>query len=194
MNGIIEAIIKAMANQVLNLGFVSKSGGMLQETTIVSGGGNIVRTAAQIAPFVDGKIVDISPDKKETVITFFSAGATRVVRQDTYLMLCENEIVLTGWINGNRTGTTDQADPEMQILTALRNARLDPTSGGALRSLDIEFAGSDSEVQVSRWGWDKPEFQYGAAPHRFFQQRFRASYMLSRGCSTQSVVIMNPAC
>ncbi len=119
----------------------------------------MVRTAAQLAPFTDGKVVDISPDKKETVVTFFTAGATRVIRQDVYLMMCENEITLTGWINGNRTGTTDQANPEMAILAALRNARLDPTSGGALRSVDVEFSGDNEPLKSP---WKTPPF--GMAP------------------------------
>lgn len=191
---VLENIIKGLALKLNDLGFISKSGGLLQETTIVGTGATVVQTSAQIAPFADGKLVRVSPDKSETVITFFTAGATRVIRQDLYLMQLENEITLTGWINGNRTGRSELASPEMQIMNAIKTARLDLTTGGPVRDLEIVYSGDNEGSPVSRWGWDKPEFQYGVTPHRIFQQKYRVVYTIAQGCATQTVNILNPAC
>lgn len=194
MIGVLEGALKGLAIRIKDAGFVSKSGGLLQETTISTGGGNVVRAAAQVAPFVDGKLVDVSPNGNDTVITFFQATATRVTRQDVYLMQCENEVTITGWINGNRVVMNDNADPELAIINIIRKARFEPESGSALRSIEIDFVGDNEGGVLSRWGWDKPEFQYGAYPHRFFQHKFRVSYTIATGCATQSVQILNPAC
>lgn len=191
---ILEAILKGLANRINGLGFVSKAGGLLAETTIVGTAQTIIRTAAQIAPFADGKLVDVSPDKGDTVNTFFTAGSTRVTRQDVYLMQMENEVTLTGWVNGNRVSRSELASPEFAILSALQKSVVELTEGSPIRSVEIEFIGDNEGQSISRWGWDKPEFQYGASPHRIFQQRYRVSYTVSRGCADQSVHVLNPSC
>ena len=194
MIAVLESILKGLAVRVKDSGFVSKSGGLLQETTIVTSGASIVRAAAQIAPFIDGKLVDVHPDSNETVVTFFQAGPSRVIRQDMYISQIENDITLIGWINGNRIRGTENADPEMAVMSIIRKARFQVDSGSPIRSVEIDFSGDNDAIQLSRWGWDKPEFQYGAFPHRFFQQRFRISYVLATGCATQSVHVLNPSC
>ncbi len=194
MIGVLESAIKGLAVRIKDAGFVSKSGALLQETTISTAGSNTVRAAAQIAPFADGKLVDVSPSGNDTVITFFQASATRVTRQDVYLMQCENEVTITGWINGNRVGMNDNADPELEIIKIIRKAKFTPDDGSPLRSIEIDFVGDNEGATLSRWGWDRPEFQYGGYPHRFFQHKFKFVYTLSTGCATQSVQILNPAC
>lgn len=195
MIGVLESILKGLATRINDTGFVSKSGGLLQETTISAQGANIVRASAQVAPFADNKLYSLSPDAKDTCITFFQAGATRVVRQDMYIMMLENDITITGWINGERLGMNDFADPELEVLKIIRKARFKMQDGSPLRSVEIDFqTDSGSDIPVSRWGWDKPEFQYGASPHRFFQHKFKISYCVASGCATQSVQILSPAC
>lgn len=195
MIDILEGIVKQLAMRINDLGFVSKSGGLLYEFSVSSGGANTVRTTAQIAPFVDGKLVPISPDKKETVITFFQAGPTRVLKQDLYLSQLENELTLTGWVNGDRIGREELGSPEVSILNEIRKFKSDLTTGGPLRDIEIDYSGdSEGQAPASRWGWDKPEFQYGSHPHRIFQLKFRLTYMVSKGCATQTVHVLNPAC
>jgi hypothetical protein len=194
MTNTLESILKGLANNLAGLGFISKAGGLLQETTISTSGGNSVRTSAQVSPFSTGRLVDVCPDKNETCVTFFQAGATRVTRQDMYIMQLENEITLTGWINGNRIGIEPMQDPELQIIGAIRKARFAAEEGSPLRCIEIDFTADGEPLNVSRWGWDKPEFQYGGHPHRLFQHKFKVSYILATGCASQSVHVLNPAC
>lgn len=194
MIGVLEAIIQGLANRINDAGFVSKSGGLLYESTVSTAGGNVIRATAQVAPFADGKMIDVSPDNTQTAITFFTAGPSRVIRQDSYLMQLENEVTITGWINGNRVGTSELADPELAVINLIRRAKFQIDQGSPLRMVDIDFIGDSQGQTFSRWGWDKPEFQYGGHPHRMFQHKFRISYAIATGCETQSVHVFNPAC
>lgn len=187
---ILEGILKEMALRVHGLGFISKAGALVYEATATTGG---IMTNAQVAPFTDPKLVDVSPDSRETGVCFFKAGATRVTNQDSFLTTRENEVVFTGWINGDRVKTSD-TDIEEQIVKALRSYRVPIQAGSPIRMAEIEYLGDNAGEVVNRWGWDKGTLRYQEPPHILSQHRFRIEYVVSSGCYSQTVEVVNPAC
>lgn len=194
MVAVLEEILKGLAKRIHDAGFVSKAGGLMQEVSVSSAGAASFRVVSQVAPFADGKLLDMSPDSSDTAITYFTAGASRVVRQDMYTVQLENEVVLNAWINGKRIGKNPNADPMLQMLQIIRKAKFQIEDGSPLRMVEIDLSNPDAQVNVSRYGWDDPKFQYGASPHQFFAIGFRINYILATGCQTQSVQVLNPAC
>ena len=186
---IVPEIIQQMATKIANLGYISQSGAIVQE---VERGGKF---DIQAKTYKDGfaKAVNISPDAKEGGITFFQVGPTRVLNSNTWLDSMENELTLTGWLNGNRLTEVEAA--EMGILTALRNFRYAMPTGSPVRQLVVEFAGDNEGQPIGdRWGWTAPEFQYGKLPYRLFQLRFKLTYFVARGCSPVASAVLKPAC
>lgn len=190
---ILESILNALANAIRDTGFVSRSCGLARFVSISSNGANATVVKAFEAPFASAEMVDASPDGNDSAITFFTAGATRVVRQDVWLMWCENEVTLTMWVNGDRVDPAQS--PETAVLNRIRSTRVVPEEGSPIRSIEIMFAGdSNAQADISRFGWDRPEFQYGAYPHRIMQMTFRVSYILSTGCSNQTIAVIPKVC
>jgi len=194
---ILEGILKEMANRVYGLGFISKSGALVYEANATNGG---IMTNAQVAPFTDPRLVDVSPGGRENGISFFKAGATQVISQDSYLTIRQNDIVFTAWINGDRVKTSD-TDIEEQIVKVLRTYRVPIEQGSPIRMVEIEYLG-DNEGTISRygndvanrWGWDKGTLRYNEPPHILFQHNFRIKYVVSSGCYSQTVQVINPSC
>ena len=186
---IVPEIIQQMATKIANLGYISQSGTIVQE--VERAGKFDIQAKTYTSQFT--KAVNISPDAKESAITFFQVGPTRVLDSNTWLDSMENELTLTGWLNGNRLTELDLA--EQGIMSALRNFRFDKPTGSPIRNLVVEFAG-DNEGQAigDRWGWTAPEFQYGKAPYRLFQLRFKLTYFVSRGCNPVASAVLKPAC
>ena len=186
---IVPEIIQQMATKIAQLGYISQSGTIMQE---VERGGKF---DIQAKTYKDGfaKAVNISPDAKESGITFFQVGPTRVLASNVWLDTMENELTLTGWLNGNRL--TEMETAEIGIMAAIRYFQFDRPTGSPIRNLDVEFA-ADNEGQPigDRWGWTAPEFQYGKAPYRLFQLRFRMTYFMSRGCAPVTSTVLKPAC
>lgn len=183
-----------MAKEVAALGFVSRSGGLLHEVNTTAGLGEGIMTWAQVAPFDTGKMVDVSPDRAESAISFFQVGVTRVVRQDTYLTQRENEVTFTCWINGDKTKAGTGTEIEEKIVAALRKFRPNIEQGSPVRSVDIEYIGDSEGEAINKWGWEGKMLQYGQPPHLLFQHKFRVRYMVAVGCNSQTVDILNPAC
>ena len=186
---IVPEIIQQMATKIANLGYISQSGTIVQE---VERGGKF---DIQAKTYKDGfaKPVNISPDAKESGITFFQVGPTRVLASNTWLDTMENELILTGWLNGNRLTEPELA--EQGIMSALRNFRFDKPAGSPIRNLVVEFAGDNEGQPIGdRWGWAAPEFQYGKLPYRLFQLRFKLTYFVSRGCAPVTSTVLKPAC
>lgn len=190
---ILEGIIKEMAIQVHGLGFVSKSGGILVEMNSTAGDGEAILTSAQVAPFTTTKLFDVSPHNTETGTSFFRVGPTRITNQDLYMSTRQNEVVFTCWVNGDRVKTND-TDIEEQVVKALRNYRSPRPSGGPLRAVSIQYDGDNTGESINRWGWEKKTLRYNEPPHLLFQQRFTITYVVSTGCYSQTVQVVNPAC
>ncbi len=190
---ILESIIQQLSSKIYALGFVSKSGGLGRELIVSAAGTTRRIVSAAIAPFSDNRYFELSPDRKDSGIVFFTAGATRVIRQDVYTMTLENEIVLYGWINGEITKADQTTDPELLIVAQIRKARFKPEEGHPVRGIEIDYVGSQ-EPDFSRFGWDDAVFQYGAHPHKLFRHQFRVNYVVSVGCSTQSVTVAGAVC
>ena len=190
----LESVLNALAKTIAYNGFVSRAGGLLKEMTLTTSGGPSVRAMARIAPFSDNTLRDMSPDSNETCITFFTAGPTRVLRSDVWIIQCQNEVTLTGWVNGKRIAGNEFADPQQEILMLLQRAKIGFDNGEPIRNIEIEYTGSADKPDVSRYGWDGPEFQYGMEPYYFFQHRFNFTYMLQNGCATQPVQVLSPVC
>jgi len=191
---ILETIIKEMAQSVAGLGFISKSGGLLQEVNTTAGEKDAIMTWAQVAPFTAGKMVDVYPDKTERGISFFKVGPTRIVRQDTHLTQRENEIVFTCWLNGDRLKEQTETSAEEMIVRALRLYKIQIKQGSPIRLVEIEYLGDNTGESINRWGWENKMLQYNLAPHKLFQHRFRILYTVANGCVTQTVDVLNPAC
>ena len=190
----LENIIKSMANQVKALGFISKAGGLLSEANTTAGAGESIMTWAQVAPFLSGKMEDVSPDKNETGVSFFRVGPTRITRQDTYLTQRENEVVFTCWINGNKVREAEGSSAEEAIVVALRLFKVPITEGSPIRLFEIEYAGDNMGESINRWGWENKMLQYNQPPNKLFQLKFLLRYTVATGCMNQTIDILNPAC
>ena len=190
---ILESIIKEMALRVYELGFLSRAGALVYESNVTAGDGEGIQTTAQVAPFTDPKLVDVSPASQDSGTCFFKAGPTRVTDQDSYLTTRENEIVFTCWINGDRT-KADDTDIEETIVRALRLYRVPIKAGSPVRMAEIEYQGDSAGEPINRWGWEKKTLRYNEPPHKLFQHRFKITYMVSAGCYSQTVEVVNPAC
>ena len=188
---ILESILNALASAIRDTGFVSRSCGLARFVSISANGSNTTVVKAFQAPFAGSEMVDASPDGQESAVSFFTAGATRVLRQDVYVMQCENDVQLTLWVNGDKIAP--DYSPEMVVLNTIRGTRVIPEEGSPLRSIEIMFVG-DAAPDVSRFGWDRPEFQYGGYPHRFMQLSLRVNYTLSTGCANQTVPVIAKVC
>lgn len=192
---IIEAIITELATRIGQTGFISQSGGMAQEVKRTVNGALKIDLQAHVYPFVTGKAVNISPDAKESGIAFWSVGPTRIVNQNAWVSSWENDVILTGWINGNRIASGQCADAEFAVIQAVKGSRFVPGEGSPLRAVTIDFTGDNQGQAVgSRYGWDDAQFQYGAAPYRLFEHRFRLTYFVGNGCCTAPVEVLQPAC
>lgn len=189
---ILEGILKEMANRVYGLGFISKSGALAFEANATNGVDSIA-VSAQLAPFTDPKLMDVGPDSSETGISFFKALPTRITSQDSWLTTRENEVLFTAWINGDRVKTSD-ADIEEQIVKALRTYRVPIEQGSPIRMAEIEYLGDNAGESINRWGWEKKTLRYNEPPHKVFQHRFRIQYVVSSGCYSQTVQVINPSC
>ncbi len=187
---IVPEIIQQMATKIANLGYISQSGGILRE---VEQQGKI-NVEALVYPFSTGaKAKPISPDRGESGITFFQVGPTRVLNSNVWLDTMENELTLTGWLNGNRLTEVEAA--EMGILAVLSHFRYAMPTGSPVRQLSVEFAGDNEGQPIGdRWGWTAPEFQYGKAPYRLFQLRFKLTYFMARGCAPVTSTVLKPIC
>ncbi len=186
---IIPDIIKQLASKIGELGYISQAGGMVQE---IQRNGKI-DVQALVYPFASDKPVNISPDARESGITFFQVGPTRVLDSNIWYDTQENELILTGWLNGNRL--TEVHAAEQGIKAVLSYFRYTKTEGSPVRQLTVEFAGDNEGQPIGdRWGWTEPTFQYGAAPYRFFQHRYKLTYFLSRGCAPSGVNVLQPSC
>ena len=186
---IVPEIIQQMATKIANLGYISQSGTIVQEVERMG------KFDIQARTYKDGfvKAVNISPDKSESGITFFQVGQARPLASTVWLDTIENELILTGWLNGNRLTEVEAA--EMGIMSVLRNFRFDKPTGSPIRNLAVEFAGDNEGQPIGdRWGWTAPEFQYGKAPYRLFQLRFKLTYFVARGCSPVASAVLQPSC
>lgn len=186
---IVPEIIQQMASKIAQLGYISQSGTIVQE---VERGGKF---DIQAKTYKDGfsKAVNISPDAKESGITFFQVGPTRVLDSNVWLDTIENELTLTGWLNGNRLTEVEAA--EMGILAVLSHFRYTMPAGSPVRQLSVEFTGDNEGQPIGdRWGWTAPEFQYGKAPYRLFQLRFKLTYFMARGCAPVTSTVLKPIC
>lgn len=190
---ILESIIKELALRVHELGFVSKAGALLFEANISTGDGDGILTTAQVAPFTDTRMVDVSPHSAETGICFFKAGPTRVTSQDYFLSTRENEVTFTCWVNGDRV-KADGTDIEETIVKALRAYRIPIQAGSPVRMAEIEYLGDNTGEAINRWGWESKVLRYNEPPHRILQHRFRIAYVVSTGCYSQTVQVVNPSC
>jgi len=188
---ILESIINALANAIRDTGFVSRSCGLARFVSVSANGSSTTVAKAFQSPFAGSEMVDVSPDGGESAVSFFTAGATRVLRQDVYIMQCENDVQLTMWVNGDRI--TPDYSPETVVVNTIRALRIVPEEGSPLRSIEVVFTG-DAAPDVSRFGWDRPEFQYGGYPHRFMQLSLRISYTLATGCANQTVPVIAKVC
>lgn len=190
---ILESIIQSLSQRIYNLGFISKAGGIGRELMVSAAGTNRRIVSAALAPFSDNRYYELSPDRKDSGLVFFMAGATRVIRQDVYTMTLENELTLYGWINGELTKADQTSDPELLIVGQIRKARFKPEEGHSVRGIEIDYVGSQ-DADFGRFGWEDAMFQYGAHPHRLFQHQFRVNYVVSTGCSTASVTVAGAVC
>jgi hypothetical protein len=183
---IIPAIIEQLAKRIYDLGYIGQSGGMVQEVLR----GTVFDIQAPVYP--NPKPVNISPDRKESGITFFSVGPTRSLEQSRWLTKWENELTLTGWLNGDRLTEIEMA--EMGVFNAMRGTIVMP-EGHPVRSVTLEFAGDNEGQPIGeRWGWTDPAYQYGKLPYRLFQHRYRLTYWVGAGCAPVTSAVLQPAC
>ena len=183
------SIIQQMATKIGQLGYISQAGGILQEVER----GGILDVEAKTYQKQFTKAVNVSPHSGESGITFFQVGPSRVLDSNVWLDTIENELILTGWLNGNRLTEVEAA--EFGIKAALSHFRYTMPQGSPVRQLSVEFAGDNEGQPIGdRWGWTAPEFQYGKAPYRFFQHRYKLTYFLARGCAPVTSTVLKPAC
>ena len=187
---IIPEIIKDLATRIANLGFVSLSGGVVSDLK----NGDKISPFGQVYPFTNGPKF-FSPDANQTAITFFKVGPTSERNSNTYISQWENEIKLIGWINGKRINDAECLDAQMQILQAVRQARLTPSDGSPLRTVDITFSGDNEGQPIGQeYGWNDVSFQYGIYPYRLFELRFKLIYNVASGCNTSPIDVLKPIC
>lgn len=187
----IEPVINELAARIGALGFVSQSCGLSREFSVSSAGE--VKTVVTAPAFPTWVSVEVSPDIAKNVITFFTASPTRVVDQNIYMMRVENEIAINGWINGDTVSMSPDSDPELEIINAVRKAGIDVSGGGSIRSVEIDYIGSE-QPDVSRFGWNEANFQYGAFPHKLFRHILKVSCVVSKGCETSTITVTAKPC
>lgn len=189
---IAESIIKAIANEVYKLGFVSTSGAMIREIRTENG----YRPSALIAPFDNPELQNIGPSENDSCVTMFAVGATQVTRQDTNTMRLRNRCRLIGWLNFNRLAIPDNADAELSVIRAVRNLRISVQEDSPVRMVDISLELSTPEAQeISRYGWDDIGYQFNAYPYQFFSHEFSIDYVVaSRECCGGEIQIAASKC
>lgn len=187
----IPAIIQELGNKIANLGFVSLVGGVASD---LRSGDKITPSALTYPLWDKPKFVD--PDSNQTAIVFFKVGPTRsTARANAWLHEWENEVRLIGWLNGNRISEQGCLDAQMQILQAVRFARITPAQGSPLRMVTIEFQGDNEGQDIGQeYGWNDAEFQYGQYPYKLFELRFRLTYMVAAGCCLEPIDVLKPVC
>lgn len=186
----VQQIIQELATRIGQLGFVSQSGAIAHDLL----SNTKLTPAALVYPLFD-KSVFVSPDAKESAITFFQVGPTRAVNQDTWLTSWENEITLIGWINGKRISEGACNDAIMQILRVVNRARLQVAEDSPVRSINIDFIGDSSGQPIGdKYGWNDEKYQYGKPPYKLFELRFRLTYFVAAGCCVSPVDVIQNAC
>ena len=189
-----EAIIKQLASQVSALGFISKCGALAQISNTTAGTGSGVLVSAQVHPFNSPGMVSISPDRKESGISFFRAQPTRITNQNVWLRQQENDVLLTVWVNGDKTKAGPDVDYSMLIQNALKRYRVQIEQGSPIRTATIEVLGDSLGEIVTGFAWDGANFRYHEHPHKLFQIRLKITCNVAQGCSTATVQVINPAC
>lgn len=186
----VHQIIQELATRIEQLGFVSQSGAIAHDLL----SNTKLTPAALVSPLFD-KPVFVSPDAKESAITFFQVGPTRAINQDTWLTSWENEITLIGWINGKRISEAACNDALMQIIRVVNRARISIDEGSPVRAINIDFTGDNTGQPVGeKYGWNEAQYQYGKPPYRLFELKFRLAYFVAAGCCINPVDVLQPAC
>jgi hypothetical protein len=195
---ILEQITQLLALKIRALGFVSRPGALAREVHVKIGRADIVRRlpGAMIAPFEKPDLFHLAPDARESAITWFEAGPTRVVRQGASMVVMENEIRLMMWLNSKRIAG-EIVTAEMSIVAAVRHFLYNPDDSYPLRSLEIEYLGDIPGEPIrllSRWDFNEAENQLTLYPYRVACHRFLVTYATGLGHCASGVMATNPIC
>lgn len=179
----LEAAINNLCVGIYDSGIVSRVGNIAEEVGIVQKNGDVRRLpAAQIAPFTTGKMEAITPDDKESAVTWWECGPTGVLRQTDYLMQLENTCTLLMWINTARLSPADDTIAQRSIVGTVLNTPYVVEDGDSIRAVVVEYAGQVFDERLSKFGWDNPEFQMSIPPYKLAAHRFTITYTVSRNC------------
>lgn len=182
----LEHVINNLALALLDTGIVTKSGNLAEEVGIRQSDNSIRKVpAAQLAPFKLSEMVAVTPDDLETVICWWEASATAVLRQTEYLMQLRNECNLLMWINTARLSPPDAATAQRAIVNAVLGAKYLIEDGDPIRGVIVDYSGQVFDERLSKFGWDNPEFQMSMPPYKLASHKFQVTYHVSKSCSPQ---------
>lgn len=182
----LEPVINSLAIAIADTGIVSRSGNIAEEIAVRQSDGSIRRVpAANVAPFKTGDLLPIVPDDIETALAWWEAGPTQVRRQTEYTMQLQNECRLLMWINTSRLSPGDAGIAQRAIVNAVLSATYPIEDGDPIRGVIVEYAGQVFDEQLSKFGWDSPEFQVSMPPYKLAAHRFTVTYTVSNNCAPQ---------
>lgn len=188
-----DSIVKQYAEAVYNTGVVSRCMGLAQVSNVATAGTTQTIVTGEVYPFNTGRRETISPDSKESGISFFRASAMQITKQSAFLSEMRNTLTLTVWINGEKVKSNGEQDIQMMLASTLKRFQpvIDSQSSFRRVSLDTNEYASEG---VQAYGWDGLKFKYNEAPHMLFNIQFQFQAWVSAGCSTPTYNVISPVC
>lgn len=188
-----EGIVKQYAEAVYATGVVSKSMGLAQISSVSTPTGSGTIVTGEVYPFATGKRETISPDSKESGISFFRASAMQITKQSAFLNEMRTQITLTVWINGNKVKSNGEQDIQMMIADTVRKYQLTIPDGSQYRTIQLRL-GNITNEGITGYGWDGLQFKYHEAPHQLFNIQFEFLAWVGSGCATPTFQIAGATC
>lgn len=193
---ILEHICRLLAIRVAEQGFVSRCGALAREVEVRIGNATRTLPGAALAPFKTDDPAHLAPDARESAVTWFEAGPTRVVQNGASMTVLQNEVRLMVWLNSKRIAG-ELVTAEMSLVSAIRHYSHRPDSSDPVRSLEIEYQGDipgDAVRLLSRWDFNEAEYQLTMPPFRVACHRFLITYAVGNGLCYPVPLAKNAAC
>ncbi len=188
-----DSIIKQYAGAVYSTGIVSKAMGLAQVSNVSANGAAQTIVTGEIFHFATGKHETISPDSRESGISFFRASAMQITRQSAFLSELRNTVTLTVWINGDKVKPNGEQDLQMFILSTLQKFTPAIDANSSFRKVSLTPSNNVIEG-VPAYGWDGLKFKYHERPHVLFNLEFQFQAWVSAGCNTPTFNVTHPVC
>lgn len=185
---VVEEIVRAIAQSIQGLGFLSRVGGLA--VAVPTGGGKL--PAALLAPFADQKLRHLAPDDQETGVAWFEASTTRVLKNGETFMVCQNDVRLVLWLNWRRLLAENLIAAEVAAINAVKRTAV---ASDLIGACEIEYSGDDAQGPdaLAKWAFDEEANGLALPPYRAVSHRFTITYTMAYGCGA-GVATVVPTC